>query len=516
MINNDVADWFKSRRSLCENSHNSNKNYKIVTNLNSSLSKSKDRVWEINNKLAVLSIDGVSMSVCLTKTTFLTDSGFIDENEMIVLQLLVKKTYLKSCDNSKAFRSYSPCESSFSETPFIVYQRQHKKDPRSRSFHSLDEAVNFYEKIFKQEINYNWPKQGLKYGWQTQIPKKYKFYNNCLIMNARQHTKFDFQSVTSHIQELLKALNGIPTKSFESAPAEYRSFWACLPEEQILEARKTLFDILKSLRDGETQNLPDFNSKFYTLLPCSMFNKNSRFIDNYTMLGNEFNRLDYIEGIKNDFPSCLRYIEKETEIYKQIKNAILTTHGPNHRFEVQLDKVYSFNDDKSLASNKKTLLLWHGTLKSCVPGILRRGFGVPTTSGQLHGKAVYFTPCTSKASKYCNVAKGSGIIKTRVGVLLLCEVGVDDAEVQMVRPRYYNPFRDDQIRTVHSVGRYQASGQVLVDGTNMKVGPMMDVNKQDNYLVNFDEYAIYDASKVKVRFVVLIKIGTEVRRFPGR
>ena len=173
-------------------------------------------------------------------------------------------------------------------------------------------------------------------------------------------------------------------------------------------------------------------------------------------------------------------------MFKMIETAIRTTHGPNHKFELNVDKVFSFDDqdlatghkpavslkpasvkkpapqqkkaldlisasalksvqaadqntvpkslidDHNLSKNldrklsfhdnnavsnlkpesdqePKTLLLWHGTNSTFVPGILRRGFSIPTTRGQLHGPAVYFTPCASKASKYCNAEQGSAI-----------------------------------------------------------------------------------------------------------
>ena len=479
------------------------------TSVRRNFSPSNHKVWEMNNDLVVLSLDGIDMSVCLTKTTFTDFSGFLDETQMIVLQLLVKKSVFES------YSYHNPCES----CPFLVYYR----DENSTSFHKfsyIDKAEIYYQDKLNQAVNLNWPKGGLKHGWQaiTQFPRNYNFYNHCLVSNNRKQNDFNFQSVNPNVKELLRVCNGNPSRNFKSAPAEYRCLWAGMPDEQVYEARKALFDILKSLRDSETNKLAALSSTFYTLVPCWTLNKNSMIINNYTKLGSELNRLDFIEGTNNDFPKRLHFISKETKTFKLIESAIITTHGPNHLFGVRLDQVFSFDDGHKLASNAKTLLLWHGSHASCVPGNLRRGFEMPTTSGQLHGKAVYFTPCASKASKYCNVAKGSGIRMERPGVLLLCEVAVDNAEVQTVRQRYFNPCRgstNSQTRTIHSVGRYQTSGQVVVDGTNMQVGPMKDVNKQDNYLVNYDEYAIYDKEKIKVRFVVLVKLGAEVCNNPG-
>lgn len=507
-VKNEESKRKSIRPGLSVLDHNS-KIFCKSTSVRRKLSPSNHRVWEMNNDLVVLSLDEISMSVCLTKTTFTDFTGFIDKTQMIVLQLLAKKAFFKS------HSFYNPCEG----CSFLVYYRD-KNGASLHEFSNVDRAEMYYQDKFKQAVNLNWPKEGLKHGWQAfgQFPKNYNFYNHCLISNDRKQKVYNFQSVDLNVKELLKVCNGSPTRNFESAPAEYRRLWAGMPIEQIFEARRTLFDILKSLRDCETNRLAAFSSTFYTFVPCWMLNKNSMTINSYSKLGIELNRLDFIEGTNNDFPKRLNSISKETKTFKQIESAIITTHGPNHPFGVKLDKVFKFDDGHKLASNTKTMLLWHGCHASCVPGILRRGFEMPTTSGQLHGKAVYFTPCASKASKYCNVAKGSGIRMERPGVLLLCEVVSDNAEVKMVRQKYFNPFQGStgsQTRTVHSVGRYQTSGRVVVEGTDMEVGPMRDVNKQDNYLVNYDEYAVYDKEKIKVRFVVLVKLGAEVCNNPG-
>ena len=52
---------------------------------------------------------------------------------------------------------------------------------------------------------------------------------------------------------------------------------------------------------------------------------------------------------------------------------------------------------------------------------------MPTIKGQKFGEVVYFTPCVSKDSKYCNVAN-SAIKMERKGVLLLCEVDMENVE----------------------------------------------------------------------------------------
>ena len=311
------------------------------TNPNRKLSVSTDEVWNATSKdLVVLSVNDVSMSVCLTKTTFFS-TGFLDENQIIVLQLLAKKNCLSGQLN------HEPCKT----CSFFVYQKNRNMTPTMCEYGTIDTAIMNFERKFKQAVSVDWPEQGLKQGWQG-FTRANRFYNNSTKFNARYSKYFNYDSLNSHVKELFKLCNGNPPRNFKSAPAEFRRLWCGMPDEQVFEARKTLFDILKCLRDGQTNELSGLSSAFYTLVPCWTTNKNTMTVNNYTKLGGEINRLDFIEGVKNDFPKRLRYVEEESEVFKMIEAAVRTTHGPNHKFELKLDKVFSF-DGEDLTIGKK-------------------------------------------------------------------------------------------------------------------------------------------------------------------
>ena len=128
----------------------------------------------------------------------------------------------------------------------------------------------------------------------------------------------------------------------------------------------------------------------------------------------------------------------------------------------------------------------------------------------MFGQAVYFTPCVSKASKYCNVAN-SAIKMERKGVLLLCEVDMENVECKHSSGGNFRAA--DRTSSIRGVGRYQTSGKQMLEESEIFIGPMKDENP--TAWINYDEYAVYNLNKIKVKYIVVTKFSPEISKFRG-
>ena len=71
----------------------------------------------------------------------------------------------------------------------------------------------------------------------------------------------------------------------------------------------------------------------------------------------------------------------------------------------------------------------------------------------------------------------------------------------------------DRDSSIRAIGRYQTSDSITLEGTKIFIGPLKDENP--TAWINYDEYAIYDLNKIKVKYVVLTKFSPEISDFKG-
>jgi hypothetical protein len=82
--------------------------------------------------------------------------------------------------------------------------------------------------------------------------------------------------------------------------------------------------------------------------------------------------------------------------------------------------VYRKDHENRFVANgynkQRRLLLWHGTKRTNLNGILMNGFKLPNSGGLMFGNGVYFADRVTKSSNYCD--------QTGASFLLLCEVAL--------------------------------------------------------------------------------------------
>lgn len=474
---------------------------------NKRFSLSSEKVEMNCSNMAVLCIDGECMNAILTSTKF-EPSGYVSSNKLVVLQLLVDKSFTINEDSFKLVSRKKKVNISCVYFQ-VKYLDSRKNQENIQSFSSVASAFHNFNIIFHKFSGFNWSEKVLNAGFKqtnSVYLSQYLFMNS----TTRKTDNFDYNSVSSSIKELIQLIGGNPPLSYTNAPDVYKHLWNRISNQQIFEARCILFDIANNIKDKKNRDFNiELSSDFYSLIPSGTLKEFSTIVSSYNTLSAEMNRLNFIEGFNNKYPLKLKLIENSSEIFKLIEKVFTTTHGKNHNFKISPYKIYSFEDDKVLSSSQ-TRLLWHGTHLSFVPGILRRGFQLPTVTGQMFGEAVYFTPCVSKASKYCNVAQ-SAIKIERTGVLIICEVDTKDLECKSSSGRHFKAV--DRESSIRAIGRYQTSDSIILEGTKMFIGPLKD--KNPTAWINYDEYAVYDMNKIKVKYVVVTKFSPEISDFKG-
>ena len=510
--NSDKLSWRRkpSYETTSTSKRSWRRNDKPEKILNDRLGFCLENVEKERCNMVVLALDGESMNAYLTNTNF-ESAGYLSTNKMKVIQLLVDRSFLTVEDGFQIVSKKKPKRPTH---PFCVYWKL--KDMAITDNHQNVEyfkcagsAVQSFNEIFRSHTGYNWMEKSKK-SYKKINNRSNIYHHHFLNCVKRKTVEFNYDSLSNPIQELLRIVNGIPPLSYTTVPDIYKRVWANISEENIFEARCNLFNIASKLKKSRNRDLNiNLSHNFYSLIPSGTLKSCSRAITNYITLSSEINRLNFIEGINNDFPTKLTLLENDSETFKTIETAFTTTHGSNHKFKIAPHKVYSFDDGKVLQSTKKCLL-WHGTHSSYVPGILRRGFNLPTTKGQMFGQAVYFTPCVSKASKYCNVAN-SAIKMERKGVLLLCEVDMENIECKHSSGGNFRAA--ERTSSIRGVGRYQTSGKKMLEGSEIFVGPMKDENP--TAWINYDEYAVYNLNKIKVKYIVVTKFSPEISKFRG-
>lgn len=173
---------------------------------------------------------------------------------------------------------------------------------------------------------------------------------------------------------------------------------------------------------------------------------------------------------------------------------------PNYELTVvNIHRVWLHNtEDKNLFHISNRKLLWHGTKRANIPSILNNGFKLPTSGGQMFGTGIYFADRISKSSNYSDLD---------VTFLLLCEIGL--GKVYSCRNSHNNwksaPVGFDCVKANGTyvpdrtdVGRYM--------GACIPFGKTAKCSKYQNHAVNYNEFIVYDPSRIIIRFLVEVNV----------
>eukprot|EP01102_Stenamoeba_stenopodia_P017043 TRINITY_DN6050_c0_g1_i1.p1 TRINITY_DN6050_c0_g1~~TRINITY_DN6050_c0_g1_i1.p1 ORF type:complete len:190 (-),score=50.58 TRINITY_DN6050_c0_g1_i1:95-664(-) len=168
------------------------------------------------------------------------------------------------------------------------------------------------------------------------------------------------------------------------------------------------------------------------------------------------------------------------------------------------------------------LLLWHGSKISNLLGILLTGLRIappeaPST-GFMFGKGVYFADVLAKSMNYATARAHHGFnrrgYKQKLNpdedidnfrVVLVCEVAVGESHCVRHAESFSTPPEGKD--SVQGCGRQAPapSGMFITNkGVGVPLGPLENDNTA-SYSLNYNEFIVYDESRVKIKYAVLFK-----------
>jgi len=187
-------------------------------------------------------------------------------------------------------------------------------------------------------------------------------------------------------------------------------------------------------------------------------------------------------GAKRSRRTAQRQHDTVTAVYRLVRG------GENERF-------------RELGNRR---LLWHGSRRSNLIGILSQGLRVAPSeapvSGYMFGKGIYFADMYCKSRQYC---AGS---KTEPTYMLLCEVALGDmfpsrqaCYMEEPRPGTSSTWGVGQKAPDWGKKRlYEPGGAALPCG-KLDGGPL---GGQQRHGLNYNEFIVYDPAQVRVRYLV--------------
>jgi len=299
---------------------------------------------------------------------------------------------------------------------------------------------------------------------------------------------------------------------------------------QIQKASKIISDIGKlidaetgEVKKGKESAVNTLSSLFYTSVPSAQ----SR-LKPLNTLGQLEEKGDLLDLLRNmsymsknvDKGVMEKYHKLETALthvddsatMMMIDKYLKTNAGSTHNFALKILDMYKIDKPKETQAYRKwdglhnKQLLWHGTRLANAVGILTTGLrinptGVPTT-GKMFGNGLYFANASTKSAGYMGLnGKGQGL-------LFLCEVALGNM-YERLQAENINSLPDGRHST-KGVGIWQPDPEqhIEIDDVTVPIGRLKQ-GSVSNKALQYDEFIVYDASQIKMRYVLVVEYDSK-------
>ncbi|KAJ7151580.1 poly polymerase catalytic domain-containing protein [Mycena filopes] len=224
--------------------------------------------------------------------------------------------------------------------------------------------------------------------------------------------------------------------------------------------------------------------------------------------------------------SSMSAVKRTTSEFSVLEAYVRDTHGHTHG-HIKAQVLNAFRVERAgetLAWQKggydkmadgERLLLWHGSRSTNFAGILKQGLRIappeaPVT-GYMFGKGVYFADMMSKSAGYCYPH-----LSKDIGILLLCEVAakpfyeLTQADYDASRGCKTNKKKSTKGLGRTQPGKWQDAGKALGNdeliGCHMPDGPGQDTPIPAGGYLQYNEYIVYDASQIRLKYLLMVKM----------
>lgn len=412
-----------------------------------------------------------------------------------------------------------------------------------RTFYSKQSAINSFEKQFRLKTKNNWAN---RYNF-IKVDNKY-YLTDASITSVGNTEQIDIKSkLQDRIQFLIKMISDIEiiNKTLRNLEIDTDKLpLGNISETQISSADSILKQIKKFLEnivkcneicrlETEQNNfLMNLSSKFYTYVPSSFGRKKKPpVINNNKLIGEYTNMLDelrsiiktiqiinlskkditkhYYDTIYENLCAEITPLNKESIMWVNIKKYIKNTHGPSHKFKIQLIDIYeinrkSSNNYESINQIGNKMLLWHGSRMTNYCSIFQNGLVLnpenlgAVLTGKMFGQGIYLTNVFSKSVGYTACETSNDI-----GAILLCEVALGNQLIKLSADyTISNDFlKKNGYDSVYAKGKYSASK--FITSGDMKIPNYYLSESKEERLLLYDEMVIYNTDQLILKYLVL-------------
>lgn len=284
------------------------------------------------------------------------------------------------------------------------------------------------------------------------------------------------------------------------------------------------------LNEKYNEFLMDQSSKFYTLVPYSCGRKKLPIIKNKTLIANNRDMLNELSSIvesanviniskeRSDKHLCdaiydnlntkITPLEKTSRMWDVIVDYINNTHGPTHKFKIELLGIYELERPTVKIDNNidNIQLLWHGSRMANFCSIFKNGLILnpeklgAVITGKMFGQGIYLTNVFSKSVGYTGYETSDNI-----GAILLCETSLGNQfqKVQADHTITLNTLKQNSYHSVHGKGKYYPKNYITINGVKIPNYELTE-SKSETSLI-YDEMVIYNTDQLKIKYLVLVK-----------
>lgn len=314
-----------------------------------------------------------------------------------------------------------------------------------------------------------------------------------------------------------------------------------LTMQQIHDALNLLgeISIMLELNNEQNHRILAASNQFYSWFPYGTGFKRPSIINTHKLVEEKISMLQNItekclkydiltsqlNDEKNLFDVCyehlansaeIKMVNKLSEMYAQISKYVTNTQLrwdlnpfanqmpviPNYspgNYEIgEIFEVTRHEEKLRYAPYERSFnrqLLFHGTPINNFVGILTNGLKISPTeahfSGSVFGNGIYFSDSVAKSVNYCRTVGQSGVI-------LLCEVAAGNSDI---RYRFDHSELKENCDSLQGLGKYYPHPvHVCDDGLIIPNGKL--VQRDEEADLNFNEFVIFDTSRVKIRYMV--------------
>lgn len=466
--------------------------------------------------------------------------GILYEENNLVYDCMLNQTDIK--DNKNKFYAIQLIKMGTQYIVFIRYGRIGNNGvSKSNSFNSPSQAVTFFEKQFKGKTGNSWgsafiKQPGLYFFSETDVADSISISDTDSDSNTEEEIDLD-KSVIKFL-ELISNTTYMTASLVELEIDIEKMPLGKIRQTQIDRGYEILNKINKAIKKGNTNDLEDLSSEFYTIIP-QVFGRNappiiskSKLVAKNVNLLNELSQMAFgamtttklkknkhnpLLTLYEDLNTDLVPLDPSDKMFKRLADYMQRSMAPTHTFKFDILQILQTDragerelyDAYSKKISNKTLL-FHGTSISNMIGILTNGLVVDPSklginvniSGKMFGLGLYFANSCSKSIQYTNYKSSDNICCLFITeVALGKKLSKNQSDSSLTAKTMPNGYNSTWGRGKSSFTEYD----LYDDNTQIPGGKLIKTNDNNRSLL-YDEFIVYHEEQINIKYIVLLKI----------